>query len=294
MMHSSLEHVVVVWVDGERSVLVALERGVVVATQSKYSTVDVDQIRTFIEAVNKQFSLTIASVVFPQEASILFESMKQILEKEEFHVRLSFVNPFVGSVKKIDIEGNDEDILNVNILPFKAKKILGLSLRMRERYLLKMFIVVCLIGGIAVAGVFAWKQKMFQKKVSVTVVNSVPPTPVIESSTPPEVTVETMPVVTSEFTAPYTVAILNGSGVTGEAARVSTLLQNTSLIVSRVGNANNNHYATTRIRVKSHVAQSVQDAIVTSLSAVYVCDTVEILDDTAENDIMIIIGKKKK
>ena len=295
MMHSSLEPVVVVWVDEERSVLVALERGVVVATQSKDGDVTVDQIQTFIEDVNKQFSLVIAAVVFPQEAVTLFENMKKALEKSEYHTRVSAVNPFIGIVKKMDIEGDDADILNVNILPFnKAKNIFGLSLRSRERYLLKIFLVVCLVGGISV--IFFVKQKILQKKVPVTVVDSLPSTlsiPSIDQIIPPETVVEKIPAV-SEIATPYTVEILNGSGVTGEAAKAGNLLQNTAFIINHIGNADNAKYVTTRIRMKSHVTQLVQDAVMTDLSAVYVCDKVEVLDDTAVNDIMIIVGKRKK
>lgn len=84
--------------------------------------------------------------------------------------------------------------------------------------------------------------------------------------------------------------VLNGSGVTGEAKRIGSKLQNLGYPVVKMGNADNSTYAQTQIFVKKNLLSKV-DLVVADLKDIVKISSVagELKEGTAS--ARIIIGK---
>jgi len=90
----------------------------------------------------------------------------------------------------------------------------------------------------------------------------------------------------------YKIQVLNGSGIAGEATKISTLLSENKFKVAKTGNALNYDYIKTEIQTKSSVPTLVIDMIIKSFEKEYVSTISAIkLDDSNDYDINIIIGK---
>lgn len=124
-----------------------------------------------------------------------------------------------------------------------------------------------------------------------------------ETTSTTTTTTTTAPATTETTTAPAvatttditkekaTIKILNGSGVSGAAAKVSATLKAAGYIVSSTGNAKSFTYATTQILYKSDSAKTVAEDVAKTLSTY----TTEVKKDTIpskDTEIIVIIGKK--
>jgi hypothetical protein len=90
----------------------------------------------------------------------------------------------------------------------------------------------------------------------------------------------------------YKIQVLNGSGIAGEATKISTLLSENKLKVAKTGNATNYDYVKTEIQTKKRVPISVVDIIIKSFAKEYVSTiSATKLDDSYDYDINIITGK---
>jgi len=112
------------------------------------------------------------------------------------------------------------------------------------------------------------------------------PTPV-ESSSP-----TASPSASIDLTK-YTVDILNGSGIAGEAGRAKTLLTSAGFKVGTTTNAATYDYTKTIIKAKSTVDADFVSALSSALGKNYVVDTAQTLSATSTDDIQIIIGSSK-
>lgn len=92
----------------------------------------------------------------------------------------------------------------------------------------------------------------------------------------------------------YTVKVLNGSGVRGEAAKVKASLEAEGFKVGSIGNADSNDVAKTQITVKKSVDKAAVTKLTDALKKTYVLDKVTELPATAtsESDITVTIGKE--
>ncbi len=91
----------------------------------------------------------------------------------------------------------------------------------------------------------------------------------------------------------YTIEVLNGSGISGEAARVKALLEKEGFIVSQVGNADESDNEETVIQVKSSVAKEWIDLLKTALGSSLVVSEPTSLDEEKTTDVVVIVGSKK-
>lgn len=91
----------------------------------------------------------------------------------------------------------------------------------------------------------------------------------------------------------YTIEVLNGSGISGEAARVKTLLEKEGFIISTVGNAEESNIEETAIQVKSSVAKDWIDLLKTALGKSLVMSDPTSLNEEKTTDVVITVGSKK-
>ena len=93
--------------------------------------------------------------------------------------------------------------------------------------------------------------------------------------------------------ATFNVKVLNGTSTAGLAAKVKTQLETAGFTVSSVGNADKKDYQQVVIQAKTTVPSSVTDTLKATLAKTYpVSSSVEELDDSDEDDIVVIVGMK--
>lgn len=92
----------------------------------------------------------------------------------------------------------------------------------------------------------------------------------------------------------YSVKVLNGSGVSGQAARVKAALEAEGFTVASTGNAASNDFAKTQVTYQKRVSKEALDKVLTVLKKTYVVEKETELPATAtkESDITITIGKE--
>lgn len=91
----------------------------------------------------------------------------------------------------------------------------------------------------------------------------------------------------------YEILVLNGSGISGEAAKVKDSLEEKKFVVKDIDNAESSDYEKTIIKAKKAVPKEYLDALKKLLGKTYVLDTEEELRESASADVTIIIGSKK-
>lgn len=144
--------------------------------------------------------------------------------------------------------------------------------------LIVVILIVLLIGG----GVFMMRRGDSAEQVTIT------PTPFVETPTemPTEEPVEEVDKST------LNVKVLNGTAVAGLAAKIETALKEAGFTVSSIGNADKKDYQQVVIQAKTSVPTSIIDELKTALGTTYTYGVQEELDDTEEDDIIIIMGTK--
>jgi hypothetical protein len=161
------------------------------------------------------------------------------------------------------------------------------------------FLVIALVAfvtGIAfMAGIYyAMPNKNFFAMFSMPNISSLPgipqatPTPVPVAKASPTATPPAMKL------ADYSVKVLNGSGVSGQAAKVKAALTASGFTVSSTGNADSNDVQKTQITYKKTVTSDVLTKVKDVLKKSYVLDKETQLPaaDSSKDDITITIGKE--
>ena len=92
----------------------------------------------------------------------------------------------------------------------------------------------------------------------------------------------------------YAIRVLNGSGISGEAAKVKDSLEEEKFVVKDIDNADTSNYEKTIIKAKKDVPKEYLDTLKTLLEKTYVLDTQEELKEPTDVDVTIIIGSSKK
>lgn len=92
----------------------------------------------------------------------------------------------------------------------------------------------------------------------------------------------------------YEIRVLNGSGIKGEASKVKDSLEEEEFVVKDIDNADSSDYEKTIVRAKKDVSKEYLDALKKLLGNTYVLDTEEELRESADVDVIIIIGSSKK
>jgi len=92
----------------------------------------------------------------------------------------------------------------------------------------------------------------------------------------------------------YTVSILNGSGITGQAGEIKKLLEDKGFVVNSVGNADKEDYTQMQIAAKKEVTKPFISEIKNALSKAYtIREKVDELKSDASEDIEIITAPAK-
>jgi hypothetical protein len=160
------------------------------------------------------------------------------------------------------------------------------------------FIVIALVAfvtGIAfMAGIYyAMPNKNFFAMFSMPNLSSIPGIPQATPTTAP--VAKAVPTVTppAKKLSDYSVKVLNGSGVSGQAAKVKASLTAEGFTVSSTGNADSSDVQKTQITYKKTVSDDVLTKVKDTLKKTYVLDKETKLPDAAasKDDITITIGK---
>ena len=90
----------------------------------------------------------------------------------------------------------------------------------------------------------------------------------------------------------YTIQILNGSGVDGEAANAKEGLETAGFTVNSIGNAETNDYSETIIQAKKEVSTEYLEALKALLSESYSIGDQTVLEEPEDVDVILIVGGK--
>jgi len=91
----------------------------------------------------------------------------------------------------------------------------------------------------------------------------------------------------------YSITVLNGSGIKGEAAKVKDMLEEEGFSVVSVGNADASDYEKTILKAKEGVEAGFLDKLKSALSKSYVLASTQTLEKNDEDEIVVIIGSEK-
>lgn len=148
-----------------------------------------------------------------------------------------------------------------------------------------------LVPGIFILGAILGGIFFYQKEVN-TIDAENTPTPVAT----PEVSVTPTPTTKAEQkidVSEFDIAILNGSGIAGEAGKVKTLLEDAGFSVTSTGNAPTYDYTKTIIKAKSTVDNSVIEKLKEALLESYEVGDSQTLPSSSTTDIQVIVGSSK-
>jgi len=151
------------------------------------------------------------------------------------------------------------------------------------------FVAIIGVAGMAMGGFLYWKSRISSEKPSVT---QEEPTPTVQEATPtPTATPSPVPEEPVELSA-YTIEVLNGSGIPGEAGRVKGLLEEAGFEEVLAGNAGSYDYKETEVMVKSDTPEEVLTAVKEALAELSLIDG-DSLEDSYQYDVKIIVGSTK-
>jgi len=142
-----------------------------------------------------------------------------------------------------------------------------------------------IVLGLLVGGIFAYEKGLANLRQQAAV------TPSPLASLSPTVSPSASPAAIN--LTQYTLSILNGSGIAGEAGKAKTLLEKVGFKVGTVGNASAYDYSKTIIQAKETVTAGFLSQLKTTLAKTYQMAENETLKSTASQNVVIIIGSTK-
>lgn len=92
----------------------------------------------------------------------------------------------------------------------------------------------------------------------------------------------------------YKIKVLNGTGISGEAARAKELLEGDGFTVSSVGNASSQGNVDTTIETKEEVESDFVSALKETIGKTYKVGDVKTITTSETTDIVIILGGKEE
>lgn len=143
----------------------------------------------------------------------------------------------------------------------------------------KLFLILPIALILIVAGIYLLLSSRPQPTSELTPSPSEPAVVIVESPSPePDVDL-----------TEYSLQVLNGGGVAGQASVVQGLLEDSGFETIETGNADNFEYTATEVSLKSDLPAGVRSAIESALTG-YDLEFQADLDEDSEYDIVIIIG----
>jgi hypothetical protein len=141
------------------------------------------------------------------------------------------------------------------------------------------------VGGALTGGILYSKTSLdTRSKAAVPEATSVPAP---ETTSTPEPT----PVAEEIDLTEYSINILNGSGVAGQASAVEGLLEEVGFESMDTGNADSYDYEETEISLAESTPKSVFDAVSEALEDDYEVKKSNAIEEDSDYDILIIVGK---
>src|SRR4030043_599655 len=172
--------------------------------------------------------------------------------------------------KKDSLKKSSYDYENQNKIPFWI--------------LFFSFLIGLVLGAGLIGGIFYYRSKVGKLAINVT------------TETPsPQVTTESSPTPQSEENidlSKYSVQILNGSGIAGEAGRVEKLLNTAGFTNTKTGNAKAYDFQESEIAIKKGIPDILFSEVEKALSS-YKLTKIDPLDESSSFDILITVGKSK-
>lgn len=156
---------------------------------------------------------------------------------------------------------------------------------------LAVFVILLLVAGAVAGGIYYYKQNVPVQEAEETT------GPENETAQQPEDHMEEEPTATPvpeeevDLTE-YSVNVLNGSGVAGQAGAVADLLTEAGFADPDTGNADEFNYTVTEIQSKADVPESVTEELAAALRDSYSVNVLEdALDESSEYDIVVTVGE---
>lgn len=150
--------------------------------------------------------------------------------------------------------------------------------------------LLIIIPGVLLLGALLGGIVFYQKNVKD---GGIAETPVPVESTEPTATATPAPSASVDLSK-YTISILNGSGIAGEAGKVKTLLTDAEFKVGTTGNAATYDFTKTVVKAKSSVDSAYVAKLIETLSKTYEVDKAQTLSDSSKDDVQVIVGTSKK
>lgn len=252
------ELVIVIY--GKTSYLMCLVmRGLVVATK-EVAAITVEGIQLFVSYAQEHYGFLPKKIIAAHNQ----ETFDYAPFQAEFRIEYKDLNPVIGLALKKDIKGKDEEIL-------EEKK---------DKPFPIMLLLAVFLLGVGVIIVFFFR----------TLSNSGKKT---ESKISPTMGLELSPTVSKPDIGSYTVQILNGSGIEGEASKLQSELHQKGFTIEKTGNADNYDYEDTIVKTKKSVDEKTISLLNKELKTNHIVGKSELLEDYTDVDIIIIIGKNK-
>jgi hypothetical protein len=142
-----------------------------------------------------------------------------------------------------------------------------------------IFLLGALLGGIV----------FYQKGISKGATLTASPEPSAEN---PIETPSATPEAKVDLTE-FSVNILNGSGIAGEAGKAKDLLTGAGFKVSGTGNASSYNFTKTVIKAKASVDSEFLTKLAETLGKNYSLDKNQTLSDSVTDDIQVVVGSTK-
>lgn len=151
-------------------------------------------------------------------------------------------------------------------------------------------VIIPLIVGIVVGLATGVSAVYLLGKNNIISKNTVSPTPTQTIEVQPTATPAGLTEADLTF---YDISVLNGSGKSGEAARVEKILKDKGFTVFETGNADKSSYTKTIIKAKTEVSEKYVTELNKILSEYFTLDKTASLSADSDTDVVIIVGKEQ-
>lgn len=268
--------------DGGASYILC-ENGAVLSMIYSPENVTLDSVSRFISFCQQKYSVGLLKVLLKPD---MLPQLTQISGIAIGHVQL---DPFKAIIRKTDIKGEDEKVLNLDstkllkpmIMPVPIRSSLGGpdpkeeqdQISVKKTKIPFVFPIAFIVAMVAFVGflIFSPAEQ-----------GTVEPTPILapEPTLVPQINLND-----------YQFQILNGSGLAGEAANIRNLL---GIDSAELANASNYDYEFTEVKLKPNLDNAVFEKILNLLKDTYeVKHSAQDLTEDSAYDVVLISGKKK-
>lgn len=294
-------------------------RGLVVVSETLDSQISLPKIGQLLDFVSGHFNIMPSKIIL--SGNMEGVDAKQ-LEAKDRQIEPKDLSPMIGLGLKQDIKGKDQEVLNLKPLAIKPsskpesrnqepqaenqdekgkdqkpvaenkQSQVFLSDTQKpplvNKKLLIAFLIILLLSGLALGGIFFYRSKTKPEAEP-----EATPIPTVEVTPTPEVSTTPTPE-TEVNLSDYSIQVLNGSGVAGEAGYVEEILTAEGFESIETGNADSYEYSDTEIMIKENTPDKVFESIKKALNNKYtVTKSEDVLSKDAKYDIVVITGIKK-